>query len=90
MPENPYDELPYITLPSNDNHPDRLASVATLFGMNTAPVTACRVLEIGCGDGSNLIPMAWHLPESRFTGVDWLRARSLKDSAPWTISAFPT
>ena len=33
-------------------------------------VGACRVLEIGCGDGSNLIPMACHLPESRFAGVD--------------------
>jgi methyltransferase-like protein len=28
------------------------------------------MLEIGCGDASNLIPMAYGLPESRFTGVD--------------------
>src|ERR1044071_2530032 len=67
---NPYDELPYVTLPSNDTHPDRLAAVATLFGMNPAPVGGCRVLEIGCGDGSNLIPMACYLPQSHFTGVD--------------------
>ena len=38
--------------------------------MKPAPVTACRVLEIGCGDGANLIPLAYHLPESRFTGID--------------------
>jgi len=28
------------------------------------------MLEIGCGDASNLIPMAYALPESRFTGID--------------------
>ena len=38
--------------------------------MTPAPVTACRVLEIGCGDGGNLIPLAYHLPESHFTGID--------------------
>jgi methyltransferase-like protein len=44
--------------------------VATLFGMTPAPVTGCRTIELGCGDGSNLIPMAYHLPGSRFTGID--------------------
>jgi SAM-dependent methyltransferase len=38
--------------------------------MTPAPVTCCRVLEIGCGDGSNLIPMAYALPRGRFKGVD--------------------
>ncbi len=70
MSDNPYDELPYFTRPLIDSHPDRLAAVATLFGMTPAPVTKCRVLEIGCGDGSNLIPMAVHLPDSSFVGVD--------------------
>jgi SAM-dependent methyltransferase len=28
------------------------------------------VLELGCGDGGNLLPMALGLPEARFTGVD--------------------
>src|SRR5262249_6076058 len=30
----------------------------------------CRVLEIGCGDGGNLIPLAYALPKSRFLGID--------------------
>jgi SAM-dependent methyltransferase/methyltransferase-like protein len=38
--------------------------------MRPAPVRHCRVLEIGCGDGGNLIPMAYYLPESRFVGID--------------------
>jgi SAM-dependent methyltransferase len=70
MPENAYHQIPYLTGPMVDSHPDRLASVASLFGMTPAPVTSCRVLEIGCGSGGNIIPMAFRLPGSRFTGVD--------------------
>jgi SAM-dependent methyltransferase/methyltransferase-like protein len=65
-----YDDLPYPGTPYSQTHPDRLATLATLFGMTPAPVDRCRVLELGCGDGGNLIPMAFGLPESRFTGVD--------------------
>jgi SAM-dependent methyltransferase len=53
-----------------ETHPDRLAAVGKLFGMAPAPVTGCRVLEIGCGDATNLICMAYALAASRFTGVD--------------------
>ncbi|MBS1859619.1 MAG: class I SAM-dependent methyltransferase [Acidobacteria bacterium] len=70
MSEYAYHEVPYRTVPGAKLHPDRLASVATLFGMKPAPVSACRVLEIGCGSGANLIPMAYYLPGGRFTGVD--------------------
>lgn len=70
MPENPYCEIPYITYPMAQTHPDRLASVATLYGMTPASVTGCRMLEVGCGDGGNLIPMAYSLPGSSFLGID--------------------
>ncbi len=70
MPANPYDQVTYRTFPRRQTHPNRLAAVATLFGMSPAPVARCRVLEIGCGDGGNLIPLAYYLPESRFTGID--------------------
>src|SRR5262249_46161253 len=42
----------------------------TLFGMTPAPVEHCRVLELGCNDGYNLIAMAYGLPQSQFVGVD--------------------
>ena len=29
-----------------------------------------RVLEVGCNDGSNLLPMAASLPDARFVGCD--------------------
>jgi SAM-dependent methyltransferase len=67
---DPYNEVPYPTFPRRQTHPDRLGALAKLFGMQPAPVQQCRVLEIGCGNGNNLIPMAYALPESHFTGVD--------------------
>jgi methyltransferase-like protein/SAM-dependent methyltransferase len=60
----------YPSLPIYYTHPDRLATVATLFGMKPAPVEQCRVLELGCFDGVNLASMAVGLPESEFVGVD--------------------
>jgi SAM-dependent methyltransferase len=70
MPENPYHQIPYVTGPMVELHPDRLAAVASLFKMTPASVTSCRVLEVGCGSGANLIPMAYRLPGSHFTGID--------------------
>lgn len=65
-----YDRVPYLGLPLPQTHPDRLGIIATLFGMSPAPADHCRVLELGCGDGGNLIPMALTLPESTFAGID--------------------
>lgn len=71
-----YDEVLYSSYAFSQTHPDRLATLATLFGMKPTPVTRCRVLELGCGDGSNLIPMAYGLPGSEFIGID-LAARPI-------------
>jgi hypothetical protein len=40
--------------------------VAALHGLDAPPVTRCRVLELGCASGGNLIPMAGTLPDCRF------------------------
>ena len=66
----PYDAVRYPTAPKEQTHPDRLASIAMIYGLAPAPVERCRVLEIGCGTGYNLIPMAYTLPRSEFTGID--------------------
>ena len=76
--ENSYDEIPYESHPFAQSHPDRLAVMATLFGLTPQAVARCRVLELGCAAGGNLIPMAWHLPESTFVGLD-LSARQIRD-----------
>jgi SAM-dependent methyltransferase len=65
-----YDAIAYDALPYPMSHPDNLAAVATMFGLDPPPVATARVLEIGCNDGANLLPMAAALPRARFTGCD--------------------
>jgi SAM-dependent methyltransferase len=65
-----YDEVPYASYPYAQSHPDRLATIATLFGMSPPPIDKCRVLELGCASGGNLIPMAYGLRDSEFLGID--------------------
>lgn len=65
-----YDHFPYVDQPYPQSHPDRLAVVATLFGLNPARVDRCRVLELGCASGGNIIPMAVALPDSVFVGIE--------------------
>src|SRR5689334_21738613 len=73
---NSYDEVLYEGRPFAQTHPDRLGTIGRLFGMRPAPIGHCRVLELGCGDGGNLIPMAYTLPGSEFVGID-LGARGI-------------
>jgi methyltransferase-like protein len=65
-----YDLVPYPSMSHYSTHPDGLATLARLGGMHPAPVESCRVLELGCADGGNLLPMAYALPGSRFYGID--------------------
>lgn len=58
-----------------NTHPDRLAAMAILHGLSPVPVDHCRVLEIGCNEGANLIPMAYAIPSSEFVGFDLARLR---------------
>lgn len=68
--EENYDAVPYPTHPNVSAHPDRLATIATLRGLKAAPIDRCRVLEVGCGDGGNLLAAAVALPASEFVGID--------------------
>jgi len=65
-----YDVMPYPSKFFLQTHPDRLATLATVFGMNPPDVKTCRVMELGCGNGSNLISHAYNLPNAHFVGVD--------------------
>jgi len=66
----PYDAVLYPGLAYDYTHPDRLATIASLHGLEGAPAPCCRVLELGCGAGSNIIPMAFQYPGSEFLGID--------------------
>ena len=65
-----YDAVLYPARPFVQTHPDRLATMATLFGLDAPPPGSCRVLELGCGAGGNLLPMAAALPGATFVGID--------------------
>ncbi|SCZ62724.1 methyltransferase regulatory domain-containing protein [Thiohalomonas denitrificans] len=65
-----YDEIPYESSPFPETHPNFLATVARLFGVDAAPPDQCRVLELGCASGGNLIPMAFRLPDAHFVGIE--------------------
>lgn len=69
-PVTPYDEIPYISHPYQHSHPERLAAIAKLLGLDPPAIDKCRVLELGCAAGNNLIPMADALPGSQFLGID--------------------
>jgi len=73
-----YDNVPYDSHPFPQSHPDRLATMAALFGMKPQAIDNCRVLELGCASGGNLIPVAQVLPKSHFVGVD-LSNRQIED-----------
>lgn len=83
---NSYDEVPYESHPYTQTHPARLATVATLFGLTPPPVAKCRVLELGCASGGNLIPMAEAFPGGEFVGVD-LSARQVADGVKIAAAA---
>ncbi|MDB4899836.1 MAG: hypothetical protein JWN53_1644, partial [Gemmatimonadetes bacterium] len=65
-----YEAVPYFSKPIAVSHPDVLAAAAILRGRSPAAIGACRVLELGCASGGNLIPMAATLAGSSFVGVD--------------------
>ncbi|MCB1801066.1 MAG: class I SAM-dependent methyltransferase [Gammaproteobacteria bacterium] len=65
-----YDSIPYDRLSLAETHPDQLAVLAALYGVVSPEPSTCRVLELGCAAGGNLIPMAWYLPTAHFVGLD--------------------
>ena len=73
-----YDEVPYESHPFSQTHPSRLFALGTLFGLRPTPVQRCRVLELACAGGGNLMPMADYLPDSEFVGID-LSAKQIQD-----------
>ncbi len=61
---------PYSTFAQPELHPSRIAAVAAVKGVVAVSPSCCRYLELGCGDGGNLVPLAELLPHSSFVGVD--------------------
>ncbi|MGC6508568.1 MAG: methyltransferase regulatory domain-containing protein [Myxococcota bacterium] len=66
-----YDEVPYTGRVHHQTHVEAIATVAQIFGLEIPNIHRCRVLELGCGDGSNLLSMAYNMPDAFFYGVDF-------------------
>ena len=59
----PVNTIPYTA-------PNTLAARGILFGLTPPAADSCRVLDIACGRGLNLMFMAELFPNSEFVGVD--------------------
>ena len=70
MSDYAYDAVRYSNFPYGQTHPDRLATVAVLYGLHPPDPFTARVLEVGCGAGGNLIAMAAATPGIRALGYD--------------------
>ena len=70
MPPTPYDEFPYESLPYEETHPDRIAAIAVLHGLEPPRPSTARVLELGCGSGANAVATAYAYPHARVVGID--------------------
>ncbi|HEX6903555.1 MAG TPA: methyltransferase regulatory domain-containing protein [Thermoanaerobaculia bacterium] len=73
-----YDRVPYPSGSIPSSHLDNLAVRALLFGLEPPGLRRARVLELGCADGGNLVPMAAEIPEGRLLGID-LSPRQIED-----------
>ena len=65
-----YDAIPYPSNPFRETHPERLSAIAKLFGLDPPPTETCRVLELGCSMGGNLLAIAQDHPGSDCVGID--------------------
>lgn len=65
-----YDAVPYGGGAIVATRPDYLAANARLRGLDAPDAAHCRVLDLGCATGGNLMAMALAFPESEFVGID--------------------
>lgn len=70
MATRAYEAVPYEDYPVTETHVDNLYVAARRAGLGAARPERARVLELGCAHAVNLVPMAFHLPEARFLGLD--------------------
>jgi len=71
MDTHTYDEFPYRCVIRPDIQPNQLATLATLFNLQPPAVPTSRILELGCGNGINLIAIAQSFPQAHCVGIDY-------------------
>lgn len=70
-----YDKVIYPSYVFQHIRPDRLGAVAALHGINIPKIADARILELGCGDGANLLSIAYSMPNTECIGIDLSKER---------------
>jgi SAM-dependent methyltransferase len=65
-----YERFEYPGFAYPQTHPARIEAIARLFALWPKGAAESRVLELGCGDGGNLLSLAQALPNAQLTGID--------------------
>ncbi len=76
---NAYDTMPYPPYSFPATHIGRLGAIGRLFSLPTASPDEARVLELGCGTGTNTLAMAQIFPQAEFVGIDY-SAKQIQDA----------
>jgi len=72
--KSPYDTIPYRGTVVPNTSASHLAVCSLWHHGPRQPFRGFRLVELGCGDGTNLIALAFYDPESTFIGIDNSRA----------------
>ena len=81
-----YRRSPYPTAIHPQTHPDRLAAIARLTGLDPPDIRTARVLEVGAGNGMNLLAMAAALPDAHFVGID-IEPEAIAEGRRWAAAS---
>lgn len=73
-----YDEVEYSGQVFGNTVPNHIGAIAKMFGLNTADPSKARVLEMGGGDGINIIQLAAKYPDAEFVEVDLSKVQIAK------------
>lgn len=68
--EPSYEDLGFEGRAVPSTAPSALLLTARVHGGPRPPLEHARLLELGCGDGANLLPLAFHHPDWTLVGVD--------------------
>lgn len=65
-----YNKIHYEGVIAPNSFPDHLALCAIWHNSGHSPLQRFRFTELGCGDGANLLPLAFYHRDSTFIGID--------------------
>ncbi len=65
-----YDKVPYKGAIIPNSYPGHLALCSLWHNGRHSPLQCFHLTELGCGDGANLLPIAFYHPDSTFIGID--------------------